>query len=877
MALPTSDNTVNVTRLGSILSTLWGKIKTALGNKSNKTEGVYYVAGTTPYTAYSASSTYTKWTSGDYTSSNSCTYGGYAYYCSTAISTAEAWNSAHWTKIPTPTWTGTVTGVTELYTGMKIAYKVPIYGGTSSTYLNINNLGNVYVRRNDGNTTTHLQGNTIVILTYDGTYWRWADYDANSTYSGMVTAYVNNAADAAKAATSTNFKLTDGITILITFNVANTKNAALTLNVNSTGAKTLYINDTVSSSSNYTIPAGTYFCHYNVPSGASTGNWYLYTNGTFRAIQFKGDLDGDASTASAAKSGSTLETAINGKQDSLGIDSSAGDTTQFLNKKGQWAVPSGTAQVQSDWNQTTTTAVDYIKNKPQNLVQDASYVHTDNNYTTADKNKVASAVQPGDAGLADYYDIEITTSTGGVVDNDTYAAISASISAGRMVYLKLDNNPMYRYTFTYIGNIYFVSPYEEVIISPTAGTGGHAFTLKSLFDDTLSSSSIHPVQNMVVTAALDGKVDKETGKGLISWATYGTTTYAEVTAMLTAGNLPCVNYNGKVYKYLNAPYSGQYLFTTEDLSYVTLLADTGAAQNWWASGTLTPSDLGLVPSSRTVNGKALSSNITLNTSDVGALPGYYIWSGGSKEVYGYKIGESTTITSNSVYCMAMGTIVCTNKYTTDPQNDRDGALVMGFFYIWFYKENGSWKGRMRTFSCNPSLSNADLNLFHYVNGNKLEFFLGFKQNGSSGTLTTKRAVGVGISYSFAQNFNVPASLAEVPQNQAYTGYWTIFKQPYYGQTSEGIGGSVNPVYVNANGNIVACSRKLVNTVVPSGTPYNLYGALSSYEDREIVNVLNTTGATLKVNVSSSSSDDVSISNNRYCSFVKYGSRFYRDS
>ena len=45
--------------------------------------------------------------------------------------------------------------------------------------------------------------------------------------------------------------------------------------------------------------------------------------------------------------------------------------------------------VQSDWNQSTTTADDYIKNKPQNLVQDASYVHTDNNYTTAEKNKLA--------------------------------------------------------------------------------------------------------------------------------------------------------------------------------------------------------------------------------------------------------------------------------------------------------------------------------------------------------------------------------------------------------------------------------------------------------------------------------------------------------
>jgi hypothetical protein len=45
--------------------------------------------------------------------------------------------------------------------------------------------------------------------------------------------------------------------------------------------------------------------------------------------------------------------------------------------------------VQSDWNQASSSADDYIKNKPENLVQDAAYVHTDNNYTTTEKNKLS--------------------------------------------------------------------------------------------------------------------------------------------------------------------------------------------------------------------------------------------------------------------------------------------------------------------------------------------------------------------------------------------------------------------------------------------------------------------------------------------------------
>lgn len=41
----------------------------------------------------------------------------------------------------------------------------------------------------------------------------------------------------------------------------------------------------------------------------------------------------------------------------------------------------GSGQIQSDWTQANTAALDYIKNKPENLVEDADYNHTDNNLT----------------------------------------------------------------------------------------------------------------------------------------------------------------------------------------------------------------------------------------------------------------------------------------------------------------------------------------------------------------------------------------------------------------------------------------------------------------------------------------------------------------
>ena len=44
--------------------------------------------------------------------------------------------------------------------------------------------------------------------------------------------------------------------------------------------------------------------------------------------------------------------------------------------------------LQPDWAQNDSSKIDYIRNKPENIVQDSSYVHTDNNFTDTLKNKL---------------------------------------------------------------------------------------------------------------------------------------------------------------------------------------------------------------------------------------------------------------------------------------------------------------------------------------------------------------------------------------------------------------------------------------------------------------------------------------------------------
>lgn len=73
-------------------------------------------------------------------------------------------------------------------------------------------------------------------------------------------------------------------------------------------------------------------------------------------------------------------------------------------------------QVQADWTQSDSSEVDYIKNKPQNLVQDANYVHTDNNFTNADKSKLDNIQAGAEANVQSNWN-ETDTSADSYIQN----------------------------------------------------------------------------------------------------------------------------------------------------------------------------------------------------------------------------------------------------------------------------------------------------------------------------------------------------------------------------------------------------------------------------------------------------------------------------
>jgi hypothetical protein len=90
--------------------------------------------------------------------------------------------------------------------------------------------------------------------------------------------------NATKIAFSNNYILREGNRFTILFKESNTSISALTLNINNTGTKPIYINGEISSTTNYTLPAGLYSVLYDGT------NYQISTDNTIPGVG-SGDFD----------------------------------------------------------------------------------------------------------------------------------------------------------------------------------------------------------------------------------------------------------------------------------------------------------------------------------------------------------------------------------------------------------------------------------------------------------------------------------------------------------------------------------------------------------------------------------------------------------
>lgn len=143
-------------------------------------------------------------------------------------------------------------------------------------------------------------------------------------------------------------------------------------------------------------------------------NWIIanFVNGGSGTVVHNDTTERDAEDAHPISAISLLQDELDNKADADSLATVA-TSGSYNDLSDQPSIPA--EQIQSDWNQETNTEKDYIKNKPtipsdvseltdntgiiptatsditndSNFVADTSYVHTDNNYSNTEKQKVA--------------------------------------------------------------------------------------------------------------------------------------------------------------------------------------------------------------------------------------------------------------------------------------------------------------------------------------------------------------------------------------------------------------------------------------------------------------------------------------------------------
>lgn len=152
--------------------------------------------------------------------------------------------------------------------------------------------------------------------------------------------------------------------------------------------------------------------------------------------------------------------------------------------------------VQSNWTEDDTTELSYIQNKPQNLVQDASYVHTDNNYDNTAKNAVDSlgTASTKDAGVANGVaeldaagkvpSSQLPSFVDDVIEVADYDHLPITGESGK-IYVTLDTNKTYRWTGSGYAEIS-----ESLALGETSSTAYRGDRGKTAYDHSQDSGRI---------------------------------------------------------------------------------------------------------------------------------------------------------------------------------------------------------------------------------------------------------------------------------------------------------------------------------------------------------------------------------------------------
>lgn len=292
------------------------------------------------------------------------------YDSAITIPTQGTWYGTSSTTASTAAKVVTCSGFT-LSAGAIIGVLFSTANTAATPTLNVNSTGAtaIYVGNSTPSATTNVlkwSANTLVYFVYDGTYYRYItsvsagsvtpSRGANTWYGTSST----GATTQAKTSTIDNFVLTKGAVAVITFSTANTYTSAkITLNINSTGAKDVYYNNAVTSSTNTLLwNAGETLTfiyngtgYYFVGKNANKLSSFINDSGFITSADVPEGASAYTGTISAVTSGNSSTGTNNGfaRGDHVHnitkstVDSVLGTgsgTTKFYREDGSWQTPS---------------------------------------------------------------------------------------------------------------------------------------------------------------------------------------------------------------------------------------------------------------------------------------------------------------------------------------------------------------------------------------------------------------------------------------------------------------------------------------------------------------------------------------------------------
>ena len=295
----------------------------------------------------------------------------------------------------------------------------------------------------------------------------------------------------------------------------------------------------------------------NVISAKADGSSITYNaNGELEShntLIAGGGIDIYNNVISAKADGTTITYNANGELQATvsgGVTDVTVDGTSVVNGQGVAEITMPTfTQVNSDWN--ASSGVAEILNKPANLVQDANYVHTDENFTSAEKTKLAGIATGAEVNVqADWN--ESSSSSDAYIQNKPDLSIYAQSANLATVatsgdYDDLSGKPTI--PAAQVNSDWNASSgVSEILNKPTLAT----VATSGDYDDLTNKPTISNVPS--VGSADDGKAlvaHYSGGSGTYSWDSlpsgifpveYGVTTYAQITDALAAGKLPVLKY-----------------------------------------------------------------------------------------------------------------------------------------------------------------------------------------------------------------------------------------------------------------------------------------------------------------------------------------------